>query len=132
MLNELRPNKESKQDRKRVGRGHASGTGKTCGRGHKGQKSRSGGKIQIGFAGAFVLLQNLFGFCHQNGIFVLYVLCHMSCRYQKHDHAQHVFYLVCFPYLVLTHLTYLILNLVFYFYHMFNFFNHTLYFRSIV
>ena len=44
MLNELKPNKESKQDRKRVGRGLASGTGKTCGRGHKGQKSRSGGK----------------------------------------------------------------------------------------
>ena len=57
MLNELKPNKESKQDRKRVGRGHASGTGKTCGRGHKGQKSRSGGKIQIGFEGGQMPLQ---------------------------------------------------------------------------
>ena len=57
MLNELRPNKEGKQDRKRVGRGHASGTGKTCGRGHKGQKSRSGGKIQIGFEGGQMPLQ---------------------------------------------------------------------------
>ena len=57
MLNELKPNKESKQDRKRVGRGIASGTGKTCGRGHKGQKSRSGGKIQIGFEGGQMPLQ---------------------------------------------------------------------------
>ena len=57
MLNELKPNKESKQDRKRVGRGLASGTGKTCGRGHKGQKSRSGGKIQIGFEGGQMPLQ---------------------------------------------------------------------------
>ena len=57
MLNELKPNKESKQDRKRVGRGIASGTGKTCGRGLKGQKSRSGGKIQIGFEGGQMPLQ---------------------------------------------------------------------------
>ena len=57
MLNELKPNKESKQDRKRVGRGLASGTGKTCGRGHKGQKSRTGGKIQIGFEGGQMPLQ---------------------------------------------------------------------------
>ena len=57
MLNELKPNKESKQDRKRVGRGLASGTGKTCGRGHKGQKSRTGDKIQIGFEGGQMPLQ---------------------------------------------------------------------------
>ena len=51
MLNEIRLNKESKHSKKRVGRGIASGTGKTCGRGHKGQKSRTGGKVQVGFEG---------------------------------------------------------------------------------
>ena len=35
MLNELKPNSDSKKNRKRVGRGIASGTGKTCGRGHR-------------------------------------------------------------------------------------------------
>ena len=43
--------------RKRVGRGHASGVGKTCGRGHKGQKSRSGGKVPLGFEGGQMPLQ---------------------------------------------------------------------------
>lgn len=38
-------------DRKRVGRGRGSGTGKTAGRGHKGQRSRSGASIRLGFAG---------------------------------------------------------------------------------
>ena len=38
LLNELKPNAASKSNKKRVGRGIASGTGKTCGRGHKGQK----------------------------------------------------------------------------------------------
>ena len=42
-LNKLRPAKGSKHRRKRVGRGTSSGFGKTCGRGHKGQTSRSGG-----------------------------------------------------------------------------------------
>lgn len=42
-LNELRPAKGSRHRRKRVGRGTSSGFGKTCGRGHKGQASRSGG-----------------------------------------------------------------------------------------
>jgi len=39
------------KDRKRVGRGSSSGTGKTSGRGHKGQKARSGGGVRIGFEG---------------------------------------------------------------------------------
>ncbi|MBU1026859.1 MAG: 50S ribosomal protein L15, partial [Candidatus Margulisbacteria bacterium] len=42
-LNNLKPKKGSKKSKTRVGRGTSSGTGKTCGRGHKGQKSRSGG-----------------------------------------------------------------------------------------
>ena len=40
MLNEIKQKKEAKHAKKRVGRGIASGTGKTCGRGHKGQKSQ--------------------------------------------------------------------------------------------
>ena len=47
----------SRKDRKRVGRGAGSGTGKTAGRGHKGQKSRSGGTIRPGFEGGQMPLQ---------------------------------------------------------------------------
>jgi large subunit ribosomal protein L15 len=50
-LNSLKPAVGSKSTRKRVGRGIGSGLGKTCGRGHKGQKSRSGGFNKIGFEG---------------------------------------------------------------------------------
>ena len=57
MLNEIKLKRESKHARKRVGRGIASGTGKTCGRGHKGQKSRTGGKVQVGFEGGQMPLQ---------------------------------------------------------------------------
>ena len=45
------------KNRKRVGRGIGSGTGKTAGRGHKGQKSRSGGNIRAGFEGGQMPLQ---------------------------------------------------------------------------
>ncbi len=51
LLEELSPNEGSTQDRKRVGRGHSSGWGKTSGKGHKGQKARSGGKVRRGFEG---------------------------------------------------------------------------------
>ncbi|PKH09179.1 MULTISPECIES: 50S ribosomal protein L15 [Moritella] len=50
-LNTLSPAAGSKPNAKRVGRGIGSGHGKTCGRGHKGQKSRSGGGIRPGFEG---------------------------------------------------------------------------------
>jgi large subunit ribosomal protein L15 len=56
-LNDLKPHPDSSPDRKRVGRGIGSGTGKTCGRGHKGQKSRSGGFHKIGFEGGQMPLQ---------------------------------------------------------------------------
>ena len=56
-INTLKPKHGSKFSKKRVGRGIGSGTGKTCGRGHKGQKSRSGGKVQIGFEGGQMPLQ---------------------------------------------------------------------------
>ncbi|HXZ50990.1 MAG TPA: 50S ribosomal protein L15 [Burkholderiales bacterium] len=50
-LNGLRPAPGAKRDRRRVGRGIGSGLGKTAGRGHKGQKARSGGFHKIGFEG---------------------------------------------------------------------------------
>ena len=50
-LNELSPAKGARKNRKRVGRGTGSGLGKTAGRGHKGQKSRSGGNIPAWFEG---------------------------------------------------------------------------------
>ena len=56
-LNTLKPADGSKKDRKRVGRGIGSGLGKTCGRGVKGQKSRSGGMPKIGFEGGQMPLQ---------------------------------------------------------------------------
>ena len=56
-LNELQPAKGSTRDRKRVGRGIGSGLGKTAGRGHKGQKSRSGGFHKVGFEGGQMPLQ---------------------------------------------------------------------------
>ena len=56
-LNTLQPAAGSKKNSKRVGRGIGCGTGKTCGRGHKGQKSRSGGFSKIGFEGGQMPLQ---------------------------------------------------------------------------
>ena len=56
-LNSLRPAPGAKKDAKRVGRGIGSGTGKTAGRGHKGQKSRSGGSVRPGFEGGQMPLQ---------------------------------------------------------------------------
>ena len=56
-LNDLSPAPGSKTDAKRVGRGIGSGLGKTGGRGHKGQKSRSGGTVKPGFEGGQMPLQ---------------------------------------------------------------------------
>ena len=56
-LNTLKPASGEKTLRKRVGRGMGSGIGKTSGRGHKGQKSRSGGFTKIGFEGGQMPLQ---------------------------------------------------------------------------
>jgi large subunit ribosomal protein L15 len=56
-MNTLSPAPGSKSNAKRRGRGIGSGLGKTCGRGHKGQKSRSGGKVKIGFEGGQMPLQ---------------------------------------------------------------------------
>jgi len=56
-LNDINPRRGSRKQRKRLGRGISAGQGKTCGRGHKGQKSRSGGKVRIGFEGGQLPLQ---------------------------------------------------------------------------
>jgi len=56
-LNTITPAPGAKKNAKRVGRGTGSGTGKTCGRGHKGQKSRSGGFSKRGFEGGQQPLQ---------------------------------------------------------------------------
>jgi large subunit ribosomal protein L15 len=56
-LNTLKPAKGSNKASKRVGRGIGSGSGKTCGRGHKGQNSRTGGGVRVGFEGGQIPLQ---------------------------------------------------------------------------
>ncbi len=56
-LNEISPAKGAKKAGKRLGRGHSAGQGKTCGRGQKGQHSRSGGYHKVGFEGGQMPLQ---------------------------------------------------------------------------
>ena len=56
-LNTLKPAAGAKKARKRLGRGGGSGSGKTAGRGHKGQKSRAGGYHKVGFEGGQMPLQ---------------------------------------------------------------------------
>lgn len=70
-LNTLQPAPFSKTKTVRVGRGIGSGMGKTCGRGHKGQKSRSGGYTKVGFEGGQMPLQRRlpkFGFTSQKSL----------------------------------------------------------------
>ena len=56
-LNALKPNPKRIKATKRVGRGTGSGSGKTSGKGHKGLKSRSGGRVRVGFEGGQMPLQ---------------------------------------------------------------------------
>jgi large subunit ribosomal protein L15 len=56
-LSNLQPAYGSTRAKKRIGRGHGSGTGKTAGKGHKGQKARSGGSIKPGFEGGQMPMQ---------------------------------------------------------------------------
>ena len=56
-LQDLASVKGSRQDKKRIGRGHGSGWGKTAGKGHKGQNARSGGGVRPGFEGGQMPLQ---------------------------------------------------------------------------
>ncbi len=70
-LNTLKPAEGSKTNAKRAGRGIGSGLGKTAGRGHKGQKSRSGGSTKIGFEGGQMPLQRRlpkFGFTSRKSL----------------------------------------------------------------
>ena len=55
-LHELKPAEGSRRNRKRIGRGIGSGTGKTSGKGHKGQNARSGGGVRLGFEGGQIPL----------------------------------------------------------------------------
>jgi len=69
-LNTLSPAPGHIKARKRVGRGIGSGTGKTCGRGHKGQKARKSGRVRPGFEGGQMPLQKRlpkFGFTSRVG-----------------------------------------------------------------
>ncbi len=72
-LNTLKPARGANKAAKRVGRGIGSGHGKTAGRGHKGQKSRSGGGVRAGFEGGQMPLQMRlpkFGFTSRRSRFV--------------------------------------------------------------
>jgi large subunit ribosomal protein L15 len=78
-LNSLKPAAGSRPTRKRVGRGIGSGLGKTCGRGHKGQHSRSGGYHKVGFEGGQMPLQRRLpkvGFTSRKSAFVAEVRLH--------------------------------------------------------
>jgi len=82
-LNTIKPASGSKKASKRVGRGIGSGFGKTCGRGHKGQKSRTGGKVQIGFEGGQMPLQRRLpkvGFSSRTGRFGAEVRLNELCK----------------------------------------------------
>jgi len=83
-LNEIAP-EFPRQTKKRVGRGIGSGKGKTCGRGHKGQKARSGGFHKVGFEGGQMPIQRRlpkFGFTSRKG------LCREDLRSSVLDRIQ--------------------------------------------
>lgn len=70
-LNTIQPAVGSKKKSKRLGRGIGSGKGKTCGKGHKGQKARAGGYHKVGFEGGQMPLQRRIpksGFCSRGSL----------------------------------------------------------------
>lgn len=78
-LHELSPASGSVKDVKRIGRGHGSGNGKTAGKGHKGQKARSGGGVRPGFEGGQMPLQRRIPKRGFNNIFAKqYVIVNVS------------------------------------------------------
>ena len=78
-LHELSPAAGANRDVKRIGRGHGSGNGKTAGKGHKGQKARSGGSIRPGFEGGQMPLQRRVPKRGVNNIFAKqYVIVNVS------------------------------------------------------
>ena len=74
-LHELSPAEGSRKAVKRVGRGHGSGQGKTAGKGHKGQKARSGGGVRPGFEGGQMPMQRRLPKRGFNNIFAKTVVC---------------------------------------------------------
>ncbi len=84
-LNTLKPATGAKKISKRVGRGIGSGLGKTCGRGHKGQHSRSGGYHKVGFEGGQMPLQRRLpkvGFASRRARFKAQICLHELERVQ--------------------------------------------------
>lgn len=84
-LNELRPVEGSKKDSFRVGRGHGSGNGKTSGRGHKGQKSRTGGGVRPGFEGGQMPLYRRLpkrGFTNRNSLEIVGINVELLNRFE--------------------------------------------------
>jgi large subunit ribosomal protein L15 len=82
-LNNMSPGEGSKSTRRRVGRGPGSGWGKTCSRGQKGQKSRSGGNVHPRFEGGQLPLQMRvpkFGFRSRVGLITAEVRLNEICR----------------------------------------------------
>ena len=87
-LNGLKPNPGSRKSANRVGRGIGSGSGKTGGRGHKGQKSRSGGWHKVGFEGGQMPIQRRlpkFGFTSRMGRHYAEVRLHELARVPEGD-----------------------------------------------
>lgn len=78
-LNTIKSCKGARKNKKRVGRGIGCGSGKTCGRGHKGQRSRSGGAVPVGFEGGQMPLQRRvpkFGFTSRKAMVTAEVRLH--------------------------------------------------------
>lgn len=85
-LNTLSPKPGSQKKKVRVGRGIGSGIGKTCGKGHKGQKARAGGYHRVGFEGGQVPLQRRlpkFGFISRVNRFTEELPLHVLNRFQE-------------------------------------------------
>ena len=87
-LHELSPAVGSTKEAKRIGRGHGSGNGKTAGKGHKGQKARSGRGMQLGFEGGQMPLQRRVPKRGFNNIFATkYVIINVSDLNMFDDNA---------------------------------------------
>ncbi|UYM13912.1 50S ribosomal protein L15 [Endozoicomonas euniceicola] len=85
-LNTLSPAEGSRKERQRVGRGIGSGLGKTGGRGHKGQKSRSGGSVKPGFEGGQQPLQRRlpkYGFTSRTARFCAEIRLHELAKVES-------------------------------------------------
>jgi large subunit ribosomal protein L15 len=84
-LNELKPAEGSKSSSFRVGRGHGSGNGKTAGRGHKGQKARTGGGVRPGFEGGQMPLYRRLpkrGFTNRNSLEIVGINVDLLNRFE--------------------------------------------------